>query len=191
VKPGDVIAFCRRDRGGFHEKDLSSNGRSVGSSEHRRRRAVLRQGQGPAASDDQGLSCCTSTRGHRQGIRLSYFVAWVYAGHYAAEADRRGLFNPAADPVGIDRHNGARPLGGRRADHLSIANHTGRRIPGAGPPRADPGSTTSSFVLAKPGTMATPLWSSAVSARHPAMRKQKQCNPCASEDICAAKAVKS
>jgi hypothetical protein len=44
VKPGDVIAFCRRDRGGFHEKDLSSNGGSVGSSEHRWLRAIHGQG---------------------------------------------------------------------------------------------------------------------------------------------------
>ena len=53
-RPGGAIKFvsvgvkspqsCLFDRGGFHEKALSSNGRGVGSSEHRWLRAIHGQG---------------------------------------------------------------------------------------------------------------------------------------------------
>src|SRR6516165_324505 len=43
----------------------------------------------------------------------------------------------------------------------------GRRLQAARPPRADLASTTSSFVLAKPGTTVTRLSFSVVSARRP------------------------
>ena len=46
-------------------------------------------------------------------------TVWGYGGHYAAEADRQGVFNPAADATGIDRPNGAWPLGGRRTQTSS------------------------------------------------------------------------
>jgi hypothetical protein len=55
-----VRSLCR-DRGSFHEKARSSNGRSVCSPKHRGLRAG-RQGQGPAACGHQGVSCCTRLR---------------------------------------------------------------------------------------------------------------------------------
>jgi hypothetical protein len=48
-------------------------------------------------------------------------------GHYAAEADRQGVFNPAADATGINRHNGTWTLGGWRPDQLATAGEYKQR----------------------------------------------------------------